>query len=56
MFLKALINILPADTTGLLHVVGASLDDLCDAPPELGLALGVAGQALDVLVILEMSH
>ena len=36
--------------------MGAPLDDLGDAPPELGLALGVAAQALDVVVLGLLLH
>ena len=36
--------------------MGAPLDDLGDAPPELGLALGVAAEALDVVVLGLLLH
>ena len=41
----------PRDTAGLLHVVHGSLGDLGHAAPELGPALGVALQALDVVIL-----
>ena len=43
--------ILPGEATGRVDVVHASLDNLGDAVPELGLALGLAHQALGVLVL-----
>ena len=44
-------NCLPGDAAGLLHVVDGSLGDLGHAAPELGPALGVALQALDVVIL-----
>ena len=44
--------LLPRDTTRFTEVVGTTLDDLSDAPPELGLALVLAGQTPDVGIVL----
>lgn len=46
---------LPRETTGSVEVVSAALGNLGDAPPEAGLALRLAGQGLDVLIILILS-